>query len=170
MLTAFPMDARTDLFDAFAEFEPVYTFTHRRPYWLRKREKWIKRFTQASWRIFGRAARPPNSYDYSSLWRAIAGRELPARTYPGAFVDWDNSPRRGLERSMIMRNFDGPAFAHGIRAQLRKAQDANAEFLFINAWNEWAEGAYLEPDAARGLFFLETVQSALLDLERAHSG
>lgn len=165
MLTAFPMDPRRELFDAFAEFEPVFTFTHRRPYWLRKREKWIRKYTRACWRLFGRAARPPNSYDYASLWRAIAKRELPPRTYAGAFVDWDNSPRRGLERSMIMRNFERRAFEEGFRAQLRKAQQANAQFLFVNAWNEWAEGAYMEPDEARGLFFLDTIRAAIAELE-----
>ena len=52
-----------------------------------------------------------------------------------------------------------------MRAQLRKARQAGAEFLFVNAWNEWAEGAYLEPDAARGMFFLETLGAALADLD-----
>ena len=161
MLTSFPVDRRTSIFDAFAEFEPMYTFSHRRPYLLRKRERWTKQITQWTWRVFGTASRPPNSYDYGALWRAIANRALPPLTYPGAFVDWDNSPRRGMERGMIMRNFSRNAFADGIRTQLRKAQAANAGFVFINAWNEWAEGAYLEPDEARGKFFLETLKAAV---------
>ena len=71
------------------------------------------------------------------------------------FVDWDSSPRRGLERSIVLRNFRHAAFAEGAAAQIRKARAANTEFIFINAWNEWGEGTYLEPDEARGLFFLE---------------
>lgn len=161
MLTAFPLDPRTETFDAFAEFEPMYTFTHRRPYLLRKRERWMRQLTKLSRRLSGRILRPPESYDYGSLWRAMTARKLPERTYPGIFVDWDNSPRRGLERSIIMRNFDARAFDSGVRAQLRKAQQANAEFVFVNAWNEWAEGAYLEPDEGRGLLFLESVRSAV---------
>jgi len=165
MLTAFPMDQRTAIVDAFAEFEPMYTFTHRRPYLLRKRERWMRQLAKLGRRMSGRIFRPPESYDYGSLWRAIGARKLPAQTYPGAFVDWDNSPRRGLERSMIMRNFSRSAFEAGIRAQLRKAQEANSEFVFINAWNEWAEGAYLEPDEARGMFFLETIRAAVAELK-----
>ena len=165
MLTGFPSDQRTTLFDAFAEFEPMYTFTHRRPYLLRKRERWLKNIAKLRRRWLGHITRAPDSYDYGALWRAIAARELPPRTYPGAFVDWDNSPRRGLERSMIMRNFDGRAFELGIRAQLRKAKAKGAPFVFINAWNEWAEGAYLEPDEARGTFFLDAIAAAVEELE-----
>ena len=66
---------------------------------------------------------------------------------------------------MIMRNFDGRAFEMGIRAQLRKARARGAPFVFINAWNEWAEGAYLEPDEARGPFFLEAIATAVKEIE-----
>ena len=163
MLTGFAPDPQP-IFDAYAEYEPAYTYTHRRPYLLRKRERWIRQFTQFSWRWFGTAGRAPNSYDYGALWRAIANRVLPPNTYPGAFVDWDNSARRGLHRSLVMRNFDPAAFERGIRAQLKKGSETGAEFLFINAWNEWAEGAYLEPDEARGFFFLEAIRRALSDV------
>lgn len=169
MLTGFTADARTALFDAFAEFEPMYTFTHRRPYLLRKRERWLKNLAKLRRRWFGHVTRAPDSYDYGSLWHAIATRKLPPRTYPGAFVDWDNSPRRGLERGMIMRNFAERAFESGIRAQLRKAKENAAPFVFINAWNEWAEGAYLEPDEARGTFFLDAIARAIEELESAAS-
>ncbi len=165
MLTGFERDVRAALFEAFAEFEPMYTLTHGQPYLLRKRERVIRELTQLQWRVFGRAARAPNSYDYSALWRAIAARPLPERTYPGAFVDWDNSPRRGLERSMIMRNVSASTFRAGMRAQLRKARAAGAPFVFVNAWNEWAEGAYLEPDEARGTLFLENLHAAIAGAE-----
>jgi hypothetical protein len=160
MLTGFDRDARDGLFDAYAEFEPMYTIRHGLPYWLRKREKWIRRLTTAVWRVFGRGPHAPNSYDYGALWRTITARGVAPHTYPGAFVDWDNSPRRGLERSLIVRNFDLTAFQEGMRAQLSKARQANAEFVFINAWNEWAEGAYLEPDVGRGESLLEAVRAA----------
>ncbi len=163
MQTGFAVDPRPQIFDAFAEFEPMYTIAHRLPYWLRKRERWIGRLTRALWRTFGRARRPPNSYDYGSLWRAIGMRALAQHTYAGAFLDWDNSPRRGLDRSLILRNFDGGAFIDGFRSQLRKARAAGSEFVFVNAWNEWAEGTYFEPDEARGEFFLDAVAAAIAD-------
>ena len=60
-----------------------------------------------------------------------------------------------------MRNFDGEAFTAGLNAQLRKATEAGSEFVFVNAWNEWAEGTYFEPDTARGSFFLEALREAV---------
>src|SRR5262249_4618515 len=121
----------------------------------------LKNWTAFSWKVFGRANRIPWSYDYGATWKAIVRRELPANHYPGAFVDWDNTPRRGLQHALLVRNFNERAFERGIAAQIDKARKAGAEFLFINAWNEWAEGTYLEPDARRGFFFLETLRRAL---------
>jgi lipopolysaccharide biosynthesis protein len=161
MLTGFDRDPRAHLFEAFAEFEPMYTIRHHRPYWLRKQEKWRKRMLVAAKRVLGRWFGPPYSYDYRDIWRLISARQLPPRTYPGIFVDWDNSPRRGPERGMIMRNFDPEWFSRGVRAQLSKAKHAGAEFVFINAWNEWAEGAYLEPDEQRGLLFLKAIRQSI---------
>lgn len=164
MLTAFAVDTRTAIFDAFAEFEPAYTQTRRRPFWWRKRERFYRKSYKWRVRLFGQAGAPTSSYDYASVWRTIARRELPSHTYPGAFVDWDNTPRRGLERGIVMRNFSTAAFRSSFCAQLRKASDAGAPFLFINAWNEWAEGAYLEPDEARGTFFLDTIRDAVAEI------
>jgi hypothetical protein len=161
MATAFEPDPRIHLFEAFADFEPMYTLFRKLPGWMRRRERWIKRWTKWSWKLFGRAGRTTISYDYASSWRAINQRDLLPNHYPGAFVDWDNSPRRSADQAMVMRNFTERAFAKGLTAQVEKARNAGAEFLFINAWNEWAEGTYLEPDEKRGLALLAIVREAL---------
>lgn len=167
MLTGFDRDPRA-IFDAFVEFEPMYTIRHSLSYWMRKREKWRRRLVTALWRATGLTVAPLHSFGYEALWNTIAARELPPRTYPGAFVDWDNSPRRGFERSLVLRNFDRAAFERGLRTQLSKARSEEAGFVFVNAWNEWAEGAYLEPDRARGRFFLETIRAVLAEGAAGH--
>ena len=158
MLTAFAADERIGLFDAQAEFEPMFTIYHGLSHWDRKKERLVRhRGKIAKW-VLGNASHAPNSFDYARLWRRILARPVSLNRYPGAFVDWDNSPRRGLSRSIVFRGFSRDQFEKGFRTQYRKAVDAGSPFLFINAWNEWAEGAYLEPDEARGTFFLEVIR------------
>jgi hypothetical protein len=161
MATQFEPDPRVHLMDAYADFEPLLTVSRYLRRSTRRTERWISRWTRLCFRLFGRAGRTPVSYDYSTVWKAIEKHPLPPNHYPGAFVDWDNSPRRGIRHSLVMRNFDKKAFANGFAAQYRKAQALETEFLFINAWNEWAEGTYLEPDEQRGLFFLEAIRNAI---------
>jgi hypothetical protein len=157
MLTGRPPDARLELFDARAEFEPMHTLSHHLSWAHRRREKLVRHVAKLK-RRFVADARPHklNTHDYAALWTQVVRRPLGPRIYPGAFADWDNSARVGM-RAIVLRNFDRHAFRAGLAAQLRKARERQAPFLFFNAWNEWAEGTYLEPDAENGSFFLDTI-------------
>ena len=84
--------------------------------------------------------------------------------YRGLFPRWDNSARR-KEAGHILINESPKAYGSWLRfltheTLLRK--DRQHPFLFINAWNEWAEGAYLEPDEAHGHQYLEVTREALI--------
>ena len=41
--------------------------------------------------------------------------------------------------------------------QYKKAKDENMEFVFLNGWNEWTEGSYLEPDMKNNYDYLEAI-------------
>ena len=74
------------------------------------------------------------------------------------FMGWDNTARYRNKATI----YDGctPAiFEKHFRKLYEKAgQKADGkQFVFINAWNEWAEGTYLEPDTDHGYGYLEAI-------------
>ena len=77
--------------------------------------------------------------------------------YPCAFVDWDNTPRRKTEAT-IFRGFTPEKFEYYFDKLYSKALEKDSEFLLINAWNEWAEGTYLEPDTDNEYKILNSVK------------
>jgi hypothetical protein len=160
MLTVFGRDERSHLFDAYSEFEPFYTQANL-PVHMRISEKLVNGASRLCWRYLGRGPYAPRSRDYRAMWRALASRPVRPDQYPGAFVDWDNSPRRQLDTSLVMRNVDVDTFRTGFSQLYERASDAGSRFIFINAWNEWAEGTYLEPDEDMGTAYLEAIQSVV---------
>ncbi len=103
-------------------------------------------------------------YDYDTVWQHILKpeRELGLPAFPGAFVDWDNTARYGKRA----RLFDGASpekFAAYFKqlVEVTATRPAPEHVIFVNAWNEWAESTYLEPDTVNGHKHLEAVRDAL---------
>lgn len=108
-------------------------------------------------------------YDYSRIFNRIL-KDINSDPYylPGAFVRYDDSPRRGKKGSIIVG--DSPElFEKYMRILLHKSEKLNKKFIFLTAWNEWGEGAYLEPDAENGYAYLEALKRAVesVDVENA---
>lgn len=73
---------------------------------------------------------------------------------------WDNSPRVG-ERAFLLLNASPDNYEHWLSETIRHMCLAFGEresLVFINAWNEWAEGCHLEPDRRYGLAWLEATK------------
>ena len=101
---------------------------------------------------------------YDKLWKYKLKRK---RVYNGkpiqksCFVGWDNSARKG-KNSMVVKGATPQKFGRYLRQLIdQKRADCDEEFLVINAWNEWSEGAYLEPDDKNGYGFLEAIFEAV---------
>jgi len=60
---------------------------------------------------------------------------------------FDNTPRRAQGRAMIFRNADPRDYEYWLRQVLQREKDSGSDpsLVFVNAWNEWAEGNHLEP-------------------------
>jgi hypothetical protein len=106
------------------------------------------------------AVRGHTIIDYDAVWQEIIDwPPQPGRvTFPGAFVDWDNTPRYG-RRAFVFRGASPARFEHWLRQlHTRTAAARPAErLIFLNAWNEWAEGAYIEPDERHRFGYLEAI-------------
>ena len=122
-------------------------------------------------RVMGSAQKiGPSIQDYSAIARnAIASyEEAPERLIPCVIPSWDNSARRG-RRATIIQNDDPALYGRWLRAAADRVsrRDPEERIVFINAWNEWAEGCHLEPDLRHGRAFLEATRDALEEAERA---
>ena len=74
-------------------------------------------------------------------------------------MDWDNTPRN--RHGVMHAGFTLEKFEQYMKQLVRRAHAENKPMLFINAWNEWGEGAFLEPDEKYGAGKLEAVCRAL---------
>lgn len=85
------------------------------------------------------------------------------RIFPGAMPAWDNTPRR-MERGRIFIGSTPEKYEDWLRAACAFARahlPPEERFVFINSWNEWAEGAQLEPSAAHGFAYLNATSRAV---------
>jgi glycosyltransferase involved in cell wall biosynthesis/GT2 family glycosyltransferase len=104
-------------------------------------------------------------YNLSALsLRSSANDCNPFRLFRGVTPQWDNTARRMSSATAMLDG--GPAT---YEAWLRRAAlstveaipDTDERLVFINAWNEWAEGAYIEPDLDYGHAWLDATRAAL---------
>ena len=101
--------------------------------------------------------------DYRDLAVRYATRELPAyKRFMGVIPGWDNTARR-QNNSYCFDHATPGAFQAWLEtaiARTRQQMSGDERLVFINAWNEWAEGAYLEPDRRFGHAFLQALSNA----------
>jgi lipopolysaccharide biosynthesis protein len=80
------------------------------------------------------------------------------RIHPGVMPGWDNTPRR-RDSGYVFHGANPLSFRRWVaRASAAAVAGGKPSLLFVNAWNEWAEGAHLEPDARFGCASLEALK------------
>jgi lipopolysaccharide biosynthesis protein len=84
--------------------------------------------------------------------------------WPGVMPGWDNSARRP-NGGHIFHDSTPWLFREWLDKAIVRARrnPSDERFVVINAWNEWAEGAYLEPDQRFGYAYLAACGSAVTD-------
>lgn len=86
-----------------------------------------------------------------------------AKVLPGLFPSWDNSPRRFNRGAWVLQNTpeNYKKWLADLIQWTNKNRTANERIIFVNAWNEWAECAHLEPDTYHGYAYLQKTREAL---------
>ncbi len=162
-LTAFDGRHGTEGFSASACMEPWLTVRGRAAPALRCQwhaQKLVCRLLSA----WGRPQKL--RYVYEDIWKQMVKRTYAANEFRGAFVGWDNTPRRGPD-SWIFMGGTPEKFRAYMEQQLAGAAQDGAPYVFVNAWNEWAEGAYLEPDVTHEYAYLQGLKAAVDSISQA---
>ncbi len=104
--------------------------------------------------------------EYQAVAESYLEREYPhPNVFRGVFPSWDNTPRTG-NRAVIVLGATPDNYQYWLAECIRKtAEDFPNQdrLVFINAWNEWAEGCHLEPDRQFKHGFLEATLLAKND-------
>lgn len=106
--------------------------------------------------------------DYSRVAEALLRRPAPSwRRFPCVLPDRDTTPRADYAgenaTAHIFRGSTPEAYGHWLEETIRKISSypVDEQLVFVNAWNEWSEGSYLEPDVKHGRAYLEATRRAL---------
>ena len=111
----------------------------------------------------GKKAGKPSKYDFGKVWDKIlenAEKCTDPNTIYGAAVGYDDTPRRAGGGKVIV-NRSPDSFCGYLTGLIDICEKQGREYIFLTAWNEWGEGAYLEPDEDNKYDYLNAVKRAL---------
>lgn len=153
-------ERHTDSLDSYYLFEPEYTYYNCVPkliIWLDLQKRKLRM-------LCGKIARK-NVCGYIIDSRKIYKRlsenvrcYLNKKVYLGIFPQWDNTPRRH-EQGKVYIHSTPEMFGRALRKIARKV--SKDDFVYLDAWNEWGEGNYIEPDKQNKYAYLEAIRKVV---------
>ncbi len=102
-------------------------------------------------------------YDYLKIMQNYYTEvDKDENVYPQLLAGWDRSPRSG-EKAIVYYNSNPTTFktAAKMAVDVVMNKDEQHRIIFLNSWNEWGEGAYMEPDQEFGKGKIEALRSVL---------
>jgi lipopolysaccharide biosynthesis protein len=138
-------------FDATIEWQPDWKTLNVPPnYWNRIKNKLNLEGTY-------------RKIDYDEVVKLMLAKKDPKNKHFECIMpSWDNTARRKVNAFIIDKSTP-EKYKNWLEKVCENAQVYSKEenFVFINAWNEWAEGNHLEPDKKWGLAYLEKTKEVL---------
>jgi hypothetical protein len=102
-------------------------------------------------------------YDFENVWKKIiqySKKNKNKNLYFCGTVGYDDTPRRGSKAAVLVNQ--SPEILEKYFEKLYSlCCESNREFVLLTAWNEWGEGAYLEPDENDGYAYLQAIKNAV---------
>lgn len=153
-VTSVGRENRKDLIDGEYMFNPGFImknldFFHNMEYLVPVA---TKRYLNKLFKI----SKVEHRIDIRWIYKMIEKYPLADGIMPGTFSQWDNTPRTG---TMGMSCYNStPQIFYGHLRRLYESYGNTKDFIYINAWNEWGEGAYLEPDEEYRYGYLHAIQ------------
>ena len=162
--TAAEQETREELVDGYYYFEPGYTLKHDfGPFhkFCYNASVFIKSRLNKMFKKELLERTIPSQW----ILDRIAARDYPKENeFPGLIPDWDNTPRRSY-KGLAYTGTSPEQFEKVLRTLGRKTNHKKLNHVYINAWNEWGEGAMLEPDEYRRYGYLEAIQRVVKEYE-----
>ncbi len=143
---------RYQIFDAEFFYQPIYAA------WMKRRavENRIKRYLP----FIYRKKKGPFIYEYERVWKKIyseAKKNIKKNCIIGSFVGYDDTPRRG-EQGTVIVNQSVDIFKEYFEKLYKLCCKNECDIMLITAWNEWGEGAFLEPDMINEYNYLNVIK------------
>ncbi len=126
----------------------------------------VRNFSKLVWRLRKRLfSGGPRIVEYAEAIRHLVPQldRHDYKTYPCAFPNWDNTPRKG-RGGLVLAHSTPELFEAHVNNALKqlKGRPQEHRLLFIKSWNEWAEGNYLEPCAKWGRGYLMALRKVIV--------
>lgn len=158
------------LFDFAIEFEPLYTRTEELYFLNLSTNIGIISLLKSDPVLFIKILHQkirtklnrPTIFDYEKTCKQIITRKPKFKNAaPGFFTAWDKTPRNGAKATVYIGSTP-EKYESYLRQRIVSAQQRyKSDYIFITAWNEWGEGAYLEPDVEFCYGYIDATARAL---------
>lgn len=107
-------------------------------------------------------------YKYGKMVNEIMKKPIEEyRLFPCLIPSWDNSARK--KSANVIQNNDFGLFEKWLKNSIQRILHyrPDEQIIFINAWNEWAEGCHLEPDLRNKRNFLEAILKVMNEYQNS---